>query len=108
MLRTIMNNLPAFVDFEGCTFQLVILFKENKTVQLAYILTHVEPSSRHFSTFDSLGLQGKWRNPITGKIGKDLIIRENIASEMDARLAASEFKKFLEKYLAINFAKSKA
>lgn len=107
MLRTIMNNLPAFIHFEGCTFQLVILFRENKTAQIAYIITHAEITSKHFSCFDSLGLPGMWRNPFTGKLGKELIIRDGITTEMECRLAASEIKKFLEKNLAKSLAESK-
>lgn len=104
MLRTIMKNLPAFVVFEGCTFQLVLLLTENKTWQLTYILTDVRIDSKHYNMYQGSGM---WFDPFHATRSKALIIIGNITDEMSARLAASEIKKFLSKYLAKSLAEQK-
>ena len=96
MVRTIIGHLPAFVKFDGCTFQLILTVEEGEQITLAYIVTDVPKGSDHEHVFKD---RNKWLNRVDGNIPTKHLIKETgIRTDMQLRLAVHNFTIFIKKY----------
>jgi len=95
MVTTLTKHLPPFIQFEGCTFQLVFTIEHDKTGSLAYVLTDVSIESKHIDLWNK---SRKWVNVQYNKPMKVFVRENHIANDMELRLAVHTFKKILTQY----------
>jgi len=97
MVATLLNNLPPFVRYEGCTFQLVFVVGGDRTGQVSYVLTDVDKDSKHFEHWMK---SRKWMHPDQGhpKLVRTLCTFPNVTDETGLRLAVWSTQKFLKHY----------
>lgn len=93
-------ELPPFIMYEGCEFQLQIFINGTRDIRLCYSLESVEENSRHYENYK---VNFAWENDLIekGYTCGFLYLVENISTDKDFLEAIDSCYRWLVKHKII-------